>query len=181
MSISIFSLVAIVLYLAVAYACSRAARVAKIARRPETERRRWLAFTTFFGALAAFRASNLEEAIRSALREQLIVHGEYFERWSLQAPVAAAALVLLAAGIGALFLVHPAQRGRGRLAASIFVADLAVAAQVGLVMLRVISLHAVDALLYRGPHLNWLVDCGATFAVAYAALRYRNLLRAPRG
>ena len=57
-------------------------------------------------------------------------------------------------------------------------AGLACAAMILLILLRLVSLHMLDALLYRGPRLNWFADIGATLAVAGLARHYHVSLRA---
>ena len=44
------------------------------------------------------------------------------------------------------------------------------------IRVRIVSLHFVDKLLFSGPlHLNWLLDIGATFVVAFCALTYARV------
>ncbi|MCX7863577.1 MAG: hypothetical protein N2423_00850 [Novosphingobium sp.] len=55
---------------------------------------------------------------------------------------------------------------------------LGISVMLGVMMLRLISFHATDALLYRGPiRLNWILDIGATALTGWAAIRYANALR----
>ncbi len=43
---------------------------------------------------------------------------------------------------------------------------------IGLMMLRIISLHMIDRLLFGPLKLNWVFDIGSTLAVLAAALYY---------
>jgi hypothetical protein len=48
---------------------------------------------------------------------------------------------------------------------------------IGLIILRLISLHALDQLLFGSLKLNWVGDLGAAAAVFGSALYYILLLR----
>lgn len=126
------------------------------------------------------RLFGTEEKLRTAARVALQAQHQYFERWDLQAPIAAAVVVLLGCLGLVFYLTHGLERKIGRLGQAMIVADAGGFALCGLVLLRMTSLHAVDAILFRGPHLNWVIDFGGTIAIAWAAMRYRKLLTAVR-
>lgn len=178
------TIVAVALYLAVAAACIRAAAAALHRSRRLYEVLHWAAIALFFGAVSALRVLGVEEGVRTKLREQLVANREYLDRWEFQAPVTALAFLVLAIAVAAMLFLHPARRPppkqRSRLMHCRWMADMAVAAMSGLILLRVISLHSVDYLLYHSVHLNWLVDIGSTAVALYAAVRYSQLLRGTR-
>ena len=64
---------------------------------------------------------------------------------------------------------------------SLVIAVAAAAAGCGIMLaviaMRVISLHAMDFLLYGPPKLNWIGDLGASCMVMAAAVYYILLLR----
>jgi hypothetical protein len=127
----------------------------------------------FFLLLLAMRLAGTEELARSSLRRLLHVEGAYAGRRRVQGLVVVGALVAGASLIGFLALrAQPAvARSAGR-ARAMRLARVGVAALAALITVRMISLHAIDRLLYRGPHLNWVIDVGATLLVTAAALAY---------
>lgn len=141
---------------------------------------RWLVLAILLLALFISRLLGTEEKLRNAARIALKTQHQYAERWDLQAPIAAAVVVLLGCLSLVFYLTHALERKIGRLGQAMIVADAAGFALCGLVLLRMTSLHAVDAILFRGPHLNWVIDLGGTIAIAWAAIRYRKLLTAVR-
>jgi hypothetical protein len=75
-------------------------------------------------------------------------------------------LVLLAFAL----LVRTWVRSRGEWRRqALGIAQLASFAMLGLIALRMISLHAVDSLLYGGLRLNWWLDIGLSLLVGAAA------------
>lgn len=177
---SALSLVAVIAYIAAAASCIQAYRLAVKARRPKRERMRWPMLAMLLIALGISRLLGAEERFRTAARVTLQAQHEYVDRWDLQAPIAAGIVVALGA-LGLIFyLTHGLERKIGRLGQAMILADAGGFALCGLVMLRMTSLHAVDAILFRGPHLNWVIDFGGTIAIGWAALRYRKLLVAAR-
>lgn len=138
----------------------------------------WALCGTLFLILSVMRALNLEEVLRDLLRESLLLAGDYRERRDLQAPLAAAAVVVTLVFAGLAFRAGGDRRRRSTIA--VRAARLASVGMIGLLGLRLISLHAVDRLLYRGPHLNWLFDIGATLCVGGAAWIYPQLVQAEK-
>ena len=139
----------------------------------------WLAIAMLFLLLAGSRAFGLEESLRGAMRSWLQATGEYGGRRSLQALFAA-----LLVGMGGLATIGLLTARRGNSSGpdprGIGFASYAAAAMIGLVGLRLISLHAVDALLYGPLHLNWLIDMGASAVVAACAWTSRHDVRRRR-
>lgn len=178
----LFRVGACVLYLVAVWCAARAARAAVRVAHHE-ERRWWTVIASLFGVLALSRGLGIEEAFRQALRSRIMAAGLYQHRWEYQS-VLASAVILCITGAAAVFYVRWTQRQsawRGRrtvraqrLAQVTGLAQAASGAMVTLVLLRLVSIHAVDSLLYRGPHLNWLVDIGATLAVIGLGLTYHR-------
>lgn len=175
---------AIVAYICVSGFSIAAWYAAVQCRRPASESVRWIGVGAFFICIVAMRFFGIEESFRTNLRAYLIDNNKYFSRWEVQAPAAAVAFTVIFAGITALFFLHPARRPpvarRSRVMLAQWLADLAVTAMSALIVLRMISLHSIDALLYHGLHLNWMVDVGSTALALYGAHRYHHLLTAMR-
>lgn len=173
---SILSTAASGLYACVAAACLAAAISARVLRQPPGHFWTWLLLALFFAALIALRLFDTEEMVRSSLREALRAEGSYRERRSFQKPIVA--LILAIAGIGGLLLMYRLSRNiRGRRNIARVVAMAAAIVMLLLMTLRMVSLHAVDALLYGPAKFNWLVDIGASFTVVLAGLYYARLIR----
>lgn len=131
----------------------------------------WIAIAVLFGLLAVSRVTDFENSLRAALRMWLAAEGEYDVRRTIQAPLAAA--LLIGGGLAGLALamgLRPA--GSGRANRALAWATRSAVVMLGLVALRLVSLHATDALLYKPVHLNWLIDIGATLVVAGCAWIY---------
>lgn len=117
------------------------------------------------------RVLQVEDRLRSAGRAWIMEQHGYSKRWDWQAPAAALLVVLIFA---ALFFIW-ARRSRRKEKHAQFpqmlrVALVAVGAMVVLILLRLISLHAIDSVLYRGPHLNWVVDTASTVVVILSGI-----------
>lgn len=165
-----------------ALACGFAAAASHPHVRLRAGRWFWAGCGLFFCLLAASRLSGLEDLIRNGARGMLKRSGHYADRWDWQAPAMAAALLVLA--IMAIPVVRWQIRDvRQVLSRQAAWARLGVLAMVGLIALRLISLHSTDRLLYGPLHLNWLVDIGATLAVGVSAARFARQSRRvrPRG
>jgi fumarate reductase subunit D len=127
-----------------------------------------------FLLLAASRWFGLEEDLRVFLRGGLRADGLYQERREFQAVIASAALVISTllgmTGMGMMLRSGVLQKpGPSRIVA---LAGSICGGLVLLVALRLVSFHAIDVLLFRGPRLNWFLDIGGTLAVAGAAAWY---------
>lgn len=169
---SIASMAAVFLYLVVIAVTSVAAFMAAKYRQAAAERLSWTIVAAAFAGLALLRLVNAEELMRQSLRRMIVEQGVYSERWSIQGPITALAM-LLAAVLITWFVRRAFVANRHRLDLPVRVALLAVLGFVPLLALRVISLHATDQLLYRGPiRLNWLLDVGIALTVFVAATMY---------
>jgi hypothetical protein len=164
------SLLASLVYLAAA-ALSGLAALARFGGRNQSpvSRRSWLFIAAFFVLLAAMRLSGAEEAVREFLRGWLVADGEYASRRAIQAPIVAIFVCVLAA-LAFWARRASASRGRARVSAAVAWAWRGVAVMAVLIMLRLISFHPIDGLLYGRLRLNWILDIGSTVLVAACAI-----------
>lgn len=169
---SSLSLAACAVYFAVAVLCWRAIGAAKTAGHGNGQARLWSFLAVLFILLAVSRMLMVEELAHKTLRGLLEAEGAYSSRRDWQAPLSAFALVALAAAVAWIWQDSRRLDGTPK-AFYLFLGKLAGLAMLGLVALRLISFHAVDSLLYGGPHLNWVIDMGASLVAGYAAWRYR--------
>lgn len=175
--------IAAMLYLAVGIVCARAFLAARSGvggtRPPAFHGRVWLIAGLVFFAAAALRRFGFEEDLRIWLRGGLRAERLYQERRDFQSIIASVAIVLATlAGMGGFALMLRSgvlqRKGPSRIAA---IAGLACAGMVLLVLLRLVSLHMIDMLLYRGPRLNWFIDIGTTVITGWMAVTYVPALR----
>ena len=165
-----YQAIAMVIYLAVALACSAAALGARRRSAHDAEVFGWFGCGTFFIGLAALRFFEVEERTRAALRLLARAAGAYDGRAAVQLPLAVMTLAALL--LAALFIRRVLRKGNSTRASwSLRLALLGAAGFIPLYSLRIISWHATDALLYGGRvHLNWLIDLGLAALAGGAAL-----------
>ncbi|MGB7369956.1 hypothetical protein [Erythrobacter sp.] len=178
---SLLSLLAACLYAGIVATCLLAWRAARPANVPPWHRRAWIALALLFVALALLRFFALEEGFRDLIREAMRQDGSYSNRRRMQE--IAAAIAISAIAIAAGIFAFRQRRGpwlRGRRNRAVSAASVAGAALMALLGLRLISLHAIDALLYGPLKLNWFADIGASLLVAGAALYYTWRVRSAR-
>lgn len=147
---------------------------------PRWHARVWLVASALFLVCAVSRQFGLEEALRASIRGELQVGQVYETRRDYQS-VFASVIIVVATGVctaGFVALVRSGLMRRKGLSRTTVLAGLACAAMILLILLRLVSLHMLDAVLYRGPRLNWFADIGATLAVAGLARHYHVSLRA---
>ena len=163
-------LFACAVYLVVAVAAALAARAAGRAFPGHPDARAWAWTAAFFVLLCVIRLTNAEHALTDLLREQLRLENEYEVRQEFQRPIVALVVLLVA---GALVVAgRRLMRRRHRLAQLRYLAHLGVLALIVLSVLRLVSFHAIDSVLYGTLHLNWVVDLGASAAVGICAALY---------
>lgn len=179
-SFSFLSLAGIVLYALVAFACALGWFHAKKSHQRDWHRLAWAAITFVFLALIASRVIGLESLIRTALREHLRAQGLFDSRRDLQGWVIAVAISVIAAA-GMIAFYWTATRTKGRRNIAVMIAIGACFAMLGIVAMRMISLHAMDQLLYGPLKLNWVGDIGASLAVLVAATFYAMLVQGKIG
>lgn len=131
----------------------------------------------FFTTLLILRVFGIEDALREMLRDWMRDEGSYSGRREIQSMLIAGALPIC--GAVGFWLAYRATRNlRGRRNIALVAAIASSAAMVFLVMLRLVSLHAVDKALYGPLKLNWIVDTGSSIAVLIAAVIYVRMVRA---
>lgn len=168
---SVLSLTGAALYLVVAGAAFVAARHSPPRANGFELRRNWLLVGAFFLLFALMRLLAVEDVLREFLRETLASLDLREGRRSIQLPLSLAAIALAAIGLFPI-LRRITRRGLTSSEAAIEWAWLAIAGMIALIALRLISLHAVDQLLF-GPSLgplriNWMLDIGLS-ALAFSA------------
>lgn len=176
-SLSILSVAAAAVYAVVAVTCVIGTGTAVTNRQPIWHRNAWVALALLFIVLLCMRGLGIEEWARGILREGLRSDGAYAERRGVQGMVVAAVLASVGAA-GGWWFYRASQRLRGRRNVAVMVALASGAAMIFLVLLRLISLHAVDSLLYGPLKLNWVGDIGSCLIVVFAAIYYVKLVRA---
>ncbi|MDT0509468.1 hypothetical protein [Novosphingobium sp. MMS21-SN21R] len=174
MTMSVFSLAASAVYLVVGGQCLWTGLAARRLGRPGSEAAWWSGLAVLFVALFAWRVTGVEESMRTVLRGMLRADGDYGARQELQGPLSAAAVLAASLMIFLGWRVYARTR-TGSLTRLVAVARLAMIGLVGLVALRLISLHVADKLLYGPAHLNWLIDIGCTLVIGLCAFRYAHL------
>lgn len=170
------SLAAAALYCLVAFSCALAAGIALRHRQMPWHLRIWMILAVLFVVLAIFRVFAIEEILREYWRFELHLKGTYEERRDFQRPIVAA-IIIVGATTAGWWIFRVARNIRGRRNIAITVAKVSGAAMAVLLALRLISLHAIDALLYGPAKLNWIVDIGASLLVLGSALAYSRIVR----
>ncbi len=170
-SVSPLSLAAAGLYALVVMAALAAAVLAKKRDEQLWHRASWLVLAGLFTLLLVSRVAGLEDLLREALRDLLRADAAYDRRQAIQRPVVASLVALALAAVGwGLYRTAKYRTGRRNLA--VLAALAGGFALLFLAALRLISLHAIDGLLYGPLKLNWLADIGASSLVAGAAVYY---------
>ena len=173
--------IASVLYVATAAASLAAGRVA-LAAKNVRDGRFWCSVAAFFLGILALRLIGLEQIAHDTVRSWFVSEGDYADRRAWQGPLAVVAILMLAVGF-AVFVRMAVRRRADAVTWTIRMALGGVWAMTGLIAIRLISFHGTDQLLYKGPHLNWVVDMGATLtslAGAAGFIRAVRLLRKGR-
>lgn len=173
---SILSMLAACLYAVVISACVLAYIEARKARQNPLHGRIWIAIAVIFALLIVSRLLLIEDAIRADLRESLKASQIFAARREMQGPfIAAALLICLVVAFGGAYLTM--RKIVGRRDRAVAIAATSCAVMLVIVAMRIISLHAMDALLYGPLKLNWVGDLGASAAIIAAATFYVLLLR----
>ena len=169
--ISSLSLVVSVLYFFVVIAAGAAAANAGRRSQQFWHLRGWIILVALFCVLIALRLLDGEEIIRDNLREILRSDTRYESRRDFQRPLVAGLVAIAAVG-GFFWIYRVGRRVKGRRNIAVMLALACGAAMVFLVALRMISLHAIDAVLYGPLKLNWVADVGLSCAIVAAACFY---------
>ena len=176
-NLTVLSLAAMGLYVLVALGCSAGASAAMTNHQPKWHRNAWMLLALLFVALLVMRGIGAEEWARAALRDGLRSDGSYADRRDMQRLIVAGVLTFVA-GLGGWWFYRACRAIRGRRNVAIMLALVSGAAMAFLIAVRLISLHAIDRLLYGPLKLNWIIDVGASFAVLGLAVYYVKLVRA---
>ena len=179
----LLGLVAALFYAVTAILAARAAMIARSsADAAQWHQRVWLVAVVLFVVCALSRLFGLEEGLRLMLRGELREERIYDVRREYQAAIASAIIIVagLATFAGAARVIASGvlrAGGRTRIALA---AGCACAAMALLIVIRIVSLHMLDVLIYRGPRLNWIVDIGSTVIVGTLAWLYVSRARHPK-
>lgn len=167
------------LYVAVLLACIAASMAGAARNQPSSHTLQWAGLAVLFAALFAMRALGIEEELRQGLRANLLESGDYDRRREYQRPMVAAVIVLGAAVAFWLFyrIVQSVSQRRMLALSTAMLGGIGIA---GLLILRIISLHQVDAVLYGPLKLNWVGDVGASLWVMAAAIYYARVVTGPQ-
>jgi hypothetical protein len=173
---SVLSLIAAGFYAVIVIACLISSSVAVRFGQPARHWQTWAMIALMFLCLAVIRVTGFEELLRGALRDALRADAVYADRRAIQGPLAAA--VMVGGGLLAGFMLWRQSRTvKGRRNLALLVAKGSALVLGLLIVLRIISLHQVDSLLYGPPKLNWVIDLGASALVLASAAIYAILVR----
>ncbi|MEE4154638.1 MAG: hypothetical protein V2I27_10810 [Erythrobacter sp.] len=139
----------------------------------------WLMLGILFLGCAAARMLGLEEFLRDSLRDVLRTDGAYGSRRDLQSMLIAALLVL-GATISCWLGYRSLRAARCRRDLIVMVALAAGGAMIALLMLRLISLHWIDVVLFGPLKINWFADLGLSCTVLAAAAYYIRRVRSAK-
>ena len=145
------------LYLCTACACLYAATFTLPEAIGRKFRGHWAGIAALLVALAVIRVGQFEEATRNALRGALRSDGGYDARWEIQGPAMVVVLLALVAG-GIWLYLTAVNRPR-----AVTLARAGALGMVGLLMVRIVSIHMIDQLIYSGIgplRLNHLYELG---------------------
>ena len=169
---SAINLAAIAMYAATAFACALALRACRTSYARGGPERTWTVGMAAMIALAIARLYGLEDALRGGLRDLARGSDQYAGRAALQYPLLA---LVLAAAAGLCWLAWRQWRSlpRGGSRRVELLARLALAGFALIYAVRIVSLHAVDALLYSGPlRLNYVIEAGLCAVLAASAVLF---------
>lgn len=168
---STFSLIAACFYAAVVASALVALMPAAKLRQARWHVIVWSAMALLFVALAAMRVFALEELLRGELRELLRGRGAYDDRREFQGPIFAV-LFVTAAFLGGFWAYRTSRTISGRRNIATAIAIACGCMLILLNLLRIVSLHSVDMLLYGPLKLNWIIDLGASATVLACGVYY---------
>ncbi len=169
-------MIASAFYAVVVLSCVWAAGTAVNKRQQVWHKNTWIALAMLFIALLFLRGMGIEDWLRSSARDMLRSDGAYGGRRTFQSVTVAAILLTVgAAGFWWFYRVSKGLTGRRNI---VTMAALAAGAtMMSLVVLRMISLHAIDRILYGPLKLNWVGDLGSSLMVLLAGLYYVKIVR----
>ena len=175
-TISYFSMAASLLYLVIVVACLGAGATAVKQRQLRWHRRVWFTVAILFIALFVLRWFGIEEGLRDGLREIMRSDGSYSDRRGIQSIIAS--IILAISGAAGFWWTYRLTRlSRGKRDLAVIGAIASAGAMLFLLVLRLVSLHAIDRLLYGPFKMNWIVDMGSSVAILFAAIFYVTRVR----
>lgn len=167
---SVLSLSAAGFYMVVLLASVAASQHARPPRKPSWHFRTWIGLAACFALLSVFRLLNVEEVARVEMRNFIRLLFAYEERRDWQAAVLA-----VVAAISVLSIIpiarNTARFRRSRAATLLLMAVVAAMGMLFLILIRLVSLHSIDVLLYAYK-LNWIFDLGLSLVVLVSAVLY---------
>lgn len=169
-SLSILSLLAAGFYLLVSLACLAAARSQARQARSKRMAAEWALVAVFFLLLAVSRVFLIEDSAELLLREFLHRSQGYENRRPVQMMLTVAIVII---GFMTILLFGNSlsriirQQDQDRMLLKLVY--LACFVMVLLIGARVVSLHAMDAVLYGPLKINYFVDIGSSLAVLICA------------
>lgn len=161
------SIAGIGLYILAAIGCLAVTLMLRQAPEKKGEMWIWLSVALGFLAFAASRFWQIEARLTAALKSYFMAHGDYAARQSWQAPLASLVLVVCVAV--SLWVYFKFRRRKNVILTPVDLAGLALLSMLALIILRIISLHAIDQILF-GWRLNWVLDPGFTIMAMGASL-----------
>ena len=176
---SMLSIVAAVLYGFVVAACLAAAAQSHAHHQQPWHAKTWGVIALLFAALIVSRLLNIEEIVRADLRdwlrtEDMLDGRRVWQRWL----IAGAIFIVASAGLFAAYRIIGRVTGRRNI--SVAIAAGCSGIMLCVIALRLISLHAMDRLLYGPLKLNWVGDIGTSAAIIVVAAYYVWVIRQPR-
>lgn len=172
---STLSLIAAAFYGLVVFTCLLAMAAAFARRQVRWHMLGWAALALLFTVLALMRVFAIEDLLREELRLVLRAEGTYEDRRALQGPVFAGLFIAVAAA-GGFWAFHASRNIRGRRNIAAMAAIAGGCVLLFLLMLRLVSLHSVDQLLYGPLKLNWIIDLGASAVVLASGFLYWRIV-----
>lgn len=172
---SVISLLAACLYIAVVVACIFARSTAVGQRQVSWHAHAWTGIALLFLVMAVLRVVSAEDLLREELRDLLRGAGAYEDRRKVQGPIVAL-ILLIGAFVSGLWVFNVTRKIRGRRNIATAIAIGGACLLLTLYLLRIVSLHALDALLYGPLKFNWVIDIGATAVVLACSIYYRRVV-----
>lgn len=164
----------------VVLACLVALLSARSQQQIAAHARIWAALAAFFLILIVLRLFNVEELLRSELRDWSRNSASYGEREGYQLPITIGIVVIF--GFAAFAWVFRSLRKmQGRRSVALVTAEIGALGMLILIALRMISFNALDKLLYGPLKLNWVGDLGAAIMVGGGAVAYTLIVRGKFG
>lgn len=173
--LSVLNLMACALYAIVSLTALWAGREARAKNQKKWHRRVWNFVAVLFVCLIFSRMFELEQIIRTNLRDLLVAQDLVERRREIQGPLIA--IGMIGAGLTAMIgLYYTAKNVTGRRNLAVATALGACAVMTFTMILRTVSLHALDRYLDGPLKLNWVGDVGSSLSVFVAGIIYIRIV-----